>query len=346
MKELMRTVLLVAIGWQSCCGTSDAQHLDVLIQVVGGKIAIGGADFDGNTWTIGTRVFQRQFLSNFRTNDPGFASLATGNPLLEPGVIGFPSNHNVDFDLVPMQVGDVRANFFFWDGTDIAGNGLATDDVRFVRPPTGVSWNLLDDRSNLFKAEGTDVLVPGGLIQRSSSDTNPGDGIDTGSVHSHLLIRVDDGDGNASTSPAQGVYMVALQVRSAGFETSDPFVFVHRTSTVSNQARDVAAEWAEGNLSCLFAVTGDYNDNGQVANDDFAAWQSAFGTTASHTADGNCDGIVDAADFTLWRDHVTTLGGMAPIVGSVPEPTAWWGIWLAGALVGRPRYAQTHDHAA
>ncbi|MDZ4657045.1 MAG: hypothetical protein SH868_05635 [Bythopirellula sp.] len=287
-----------------------AQHLDVLVQVADGQVAIGGADYDSGTWTIGQRVFQRQLLSNFRANDPGFTGLATGNALLESGVTGFPANHNIYFDLLPMRIGSVKSNLFFWNGTDLGGNGLGVDDVQFILPPAGVTWNIFDDGFNLFTAAATDTFVPGGLLQQTSSDTNPGDGINTGTLHGHLLMRVDDGDGNTQTTPPQGVYMAALQVRAAGFETSDPFLFVHRTSSVSNVVRDLATEWADLNYDSLFGLPGDFDQDGDVDGRDFLAWQRGE-SPLSWSPD----------DLAEWQGSFGT-GPLLASFSGIPEPTS------------------------
>jgi hypothetical protein len=301
-------VLLLVVCCQMGAARCMAQHLDVLPQTTNGKIVIGAANYDNNTWTIGKRVFERQLLSNFRANDPGFTGLETGNPLLESGVSGFPANHDVYFDLLPMRVGSVRSNLFFWNGSDLGGNGLSLDDVQFGLPPVGVTWNIFDDGFNVFTAAAIDSFVSGGRVQKTSSDINPGDGIDTGSLHNHLLIRVDDGDGNTQTLPPQGVYMVALQLRAAGFETSDPFLFVHRTSNLSNQVRDLAAEWADLNFESMFALPGDFDSDGDVDGRDFLVWQR----------DTNIGNLSD------WQTNYGSSDGSTLISQqfAVPEPTA------------------------
>ncbi len=297
-----------------------AQHLDVLTQVSAGKIAIGAANFDLGTWTIGQRVFQRELLSNFRANDPGFNALATGNLLLEPGVIGFPSNHDIFFDLLSMQIGATRSNLFYWDGMDPGDDVLDLEDVQFSLPPAGTTWNLFDDKSNLFIVDATDTLVAGGLVQRTSSDTNPGDGIDTGSLHSHLLIRVDDGDGNTQTTPPQGVYMAALRLRSPGFEHSDPFLFVHRTSAFPNQVRDLAAEWADLNFESLFGVPGDFDADGDVDANDFLLWQR-----------GQSPHPLGTGDLADWQNHYFQASPNAA-ARAVPEPSSL--ALMGGVLLG------------
>ena len=320
-----RRMLLSASLCAALSTNCMAQHVDVLLQVVDGKVAIGAANYDDGSWTIGQRVFARQLLSNFRANDPGFTGLATGNPLLGSGVLGFPANHDVSFDLLPMTVGSTVANLFFWDGTDLGGDGLTLADVSFAKPPTGVTWNIFDDGFNLFTADGSDAMIPGGLIQESSSDIDPGDGIDTGSLHTHLPMRVDDGDGNTQTTPPIGVYMVSLQARSEGFETSDPFIFIQRTSTVTDAVRDLAADWADANYDALTGPSlGDYDDDGDVDGNDFLVWQRTLGDVGTPLpADGNGDEVVDADDLTVWRDTFGQVAQLLPTdatASAVPEP--------------------------
>jgi hypothetical protein len=82
------------------------------------------------------------------------------------------------------------------------------------------------------------------------------------------------------------------------------------------------------------AVDGDYSGNLSVGDEDYGWWSGqAFGTTYSYFADGNLNGIVDAADYTTWRDNLgdhytgpglgSSGGGSAGVglrAAAVPEP--------------------------
>jgi hypothetical protein len=73
---------------------------------------------------------------------------------------------------------------------------------------------------------------------------------------------------------------------------------------------------------------GDYDRNNVVNSIDYLDWSSAFGSTTNRGADGNLDGVVDAADYVMWRKLVGAGGGGT---ATVPEPTGL--VWLTVAAV-------------
>jgi hypothetical protein len=79
-------------------------------------------------------------------------------------------------------------------------------------------------------------------------------------------------------------------------------------------------------------ISGDYNFDGQVDEQDRAVWESSNGSwslTEFLAADGNRDGIVDAADELVWRDGLARFiaSQSAPVVDGptetppTPDPT-------------------------
>ncbi|TWT90534.1 hypothetical protein Mal64_09260 [Pseudobythopirellula maris] len=79
---------------------------------------------------------------------------------------------------------------------------------------------------------------------------------------------------------------------------------------------DGAAPTIELVVSILDPLPGDYDGDGQVTTSDYDRWVEQFGTTGPE-ADGNGNGLVDAADFTVWRDHYTPASQAI----AVPEPS-------------------------
>jgi hypothetical protein len=71
-------------------------------------------------------------------------------------------------------------------------------------------------------------------------------------------------------------------------------------------------------------MAGDYNRNGSVDLDDYAEWKATFGSIGHGLpADGNTSQIVDAADYTLWRDNAGVFEAIESGTNQgVPEPTS------------------------
>jgi autotransporter-associated beta strand protein len=98
------------------------------------------------------------------------------------------------------------------------------------------------------------------------------------------------------------------------------------------------------NFSVLLEATtrlpGDYDYNGSVGPEDYARWKELYGT-GHPAADGNGDGIVDAVDYTVWRNHATPGAGAGGLAGglhfAVPEPAGAALAVLALALTGGGR---------
>jgi hypothetical protein len=325
-------VLLGALLLTAVFASSAAAVQDVMLQTMDGRVVTGIIDDQTGVGTLGTRVYRGQFLSSFLALNPGFFGLRTGDANMPPGAAGFPSQHEVSFDLLPMRIENVSSNLFYWDGSDANGGGVDLSDVDFV-VLEGISWNVRDDNSNWFAANGTDQLVPGGVIDRTSADIWP-DGVDSGSIHSHLALQLTDDDGDSGTSAPQGIYLVSWQARSIGFDTSDPFFFVFRTSTMLNAVRDVAANWVEANIETLISssgLQGDYNNDGTVDAADYVLWRKG-GPLLNEVHD---PGTVSAEDYTEWRQRFGNTdgggGGGGALAGEqpVPEPATWFMLVLA-----------------
>ncbi len=81
-------------------------------------------------------------------------------------------------------------------------------------------------------------------------------------------------------------------------------------------------------------VLPDYNLNGVVDAADYTVWRDSYGQTGTGLpADGNGDGTVDDADYDQWKTYygrVTSVpgSGASLSVGAVPEPASW--LLLAG----------------
>lgn len=81
-------------------------------------------------------------------------------------------------------------------------------------------------------------------------------------------------------------------------------------------------------LDALFDTVfdaGDFDEDGDVDNEDLMAWETGYGTlsSASHMdGDANEDGVVDGQDFLIWQAEYTGPSSLVSSVSQVPEPTS------------------------
>ncbi|HEX3599568.1 MAG TPA: glycosyl hydrolase family 18 protein [Lacipirellulaceae bacterium] len=86
-----------------------------------------------------------------------------------------------------------------------------------------------------------------------------------------------------------------------------------------------------GNAAAIIPATltsqGDFNNDGVVDSADYIVWRSSMGQTGSGlAADGNGDNQVDMGDILTWRAHfgmAVTASGAGLGGAAVPEPTTW-----------------------
>ena len=83
-------------------------------------------------------------------------------------------------------------------------------------------------------------------------------------------------------------------------------------------------------ISDSIPIMGDFNNDGVVDAADYTVWRNTLGSTTELAADANGNGMVDAEDYDLWKSHFgQPWGGGAPAAASliaptstVPEPTS------------------------
>jgi hypothetical protein len=79
----------------------------------------------------------------------------------------------------------------------------------------------------------------------------------------------------------------------------------------------------------LSRVLGDYNDNGIVDAADYVVWRKTLGTSGEGLkADSNNDNVINDDDYTAWRQNFGNFGlsslpgGGSSLASSIPEPGA------------------------
>jgi hypothetical protein len=106
-------------------------------------------------------------------------------------------------------------------------------------------------------------------------------------------------------------------------------------------AEDLTFTFSVGNSSIVAtgeieyigaALEGDYNSNGVVDAADYNIWRDTLGSTSDLRADGNDNNMIDAGDHQVWKTNFGSGSGGAGTAASVPEPATWL-VALAGIAV-------------
>ncbi len=305
----------------------------IIVQAHNGRLVTGFDDESSGVQTIGDRAFSLLFPSSLANDVPSFLSFRTAPAGSEP----LPAGTELFWDFLPMHIGGVTSNLMYWDAS-----GTTPDDVAFGAPSqSDISFQLWT-QGFTDKAE---VTATESMVAGKKLGTITGDNL---ALHAHRWFFVE-----SASSVHEGIYLIAMQLRAAGYSASEPFYVVSATSGVlANLLDDLALPWVESRIDSLI-LAGDFNFDGVVDAQDYSVWQSQYGSSGPFPltngyADGNRDGVVDAADYILWRNHMEsprgllgTMGSIATPGGSVPEPKGYLlvGVATIGALLSTRRGA-------
>ncbi|TWT86501.1 hypothetical protein Mal64_33270 [Pseudobythopirellula maris] len=310
----------------------QAQHSDVLLAVLDGQIATGFAENVGSgstTHALGKRVFTRTLGSGLFANDPGFFALPSGSPSLPSGAEALPGSFNLYWDLMPMTLAGSSPRF---------SSGLlywdGVGEVDFGAPPEDdYSLALFNPIAESIAATVSPQVAVGPrlLTTRSNGSTD---------THNYFVLD-DDTDPDDASQAADGVYLAAMRLRAEGLRASEPFYLLFGTLSVSLATlNDTAAPWVEERVDSLI-LAGDYNRDGVVDAADFTVWRDHLGASDDLMVDGDGDLVVDEDDYQIWVDHfgeAADFGQSASL--SVPEPNLLGGVLITVVVGGLSRRAR------
>lgn len=119
------------------------------------------------------------------------------------------------------------------------------------------------------------------------------------------------------------------RIMSLTFATAPGLNLAQLTNGFTQSALFIPADIIIGGMSHVSTpsdhLAGDYNQDGYVNGIDYQAWRGEF-DLAGGLADGNGNGITDAADYVVWRKNagiepVATIGRLSAAAIAVPEPS-------------------------
>ena len=166
-------------------------------------------------------------------------------------------------------------------------------------------------------------------------------GGDPNSATNQWFFNLADNSGNLDNQ--NGGFTVFGRVLGDGMTIVDAIAALPRVNAGAPFDTIPVIDWTPGNpildenlvnlstIRRLDVPDGDYNFDGVVDVADYTVWRDTLGSTTSVEADGNGDGVVNAADYTVWANDF----GVASSAFAVPEPGALCLMGLAWLVAPR-----------
>lgn len=196
--------LAVMGGAFGAASPASAQHFDVFVgrPMAGTQTSYGGVDVDTAAITLNQRVFESElsldpFDGTFTTDEPGFNHPAD-DAALPAGATSLLAGDEIFVTALPLTVNGTTASLFFWNGVGATAS---------FAPAVGVTFTV--DTGNMTGSIGS---------------AGAGGGFDD-----HPFLVLDDGDGNAATSPMPGIYLASFQAIVNDLAPTDPLFLVMGT---------------------------------------------------------------------------------------------------------------------
>lgn len=141
-------------------------------------------------------------------------------------------------------------------------------------------------------------------------------GVSSGS-YDHLFDLTDSASYNPAFITANGGVDEAMNALFLALHDGKAYLNIHTSAYAAGEIRGF-----------LFQVPGDYNDNGVVDAADYLLWRDSEGETGEGlAADSNNDNVIDQLDYSEWRQvfgndrsNSHHHANSALLEGAVPEP--------------------------
>lgn len=193
---------------------------------------------------------------------------------------------------------------------------------------------------------GIGTLEIGGRFASDANATLQIDlgGLTAGTQYDQLLV-----EGGVALAGTLSVSLVNLGGGTFVPSPGDSFTIITATDGISGAFDSLVApagykwllNYGSAAVTLLVGLSGDYNGDGIVNAADYTRWRDTLGAVGSGlAADGDGDGDVDADDYTIWKDHFgQSMGSGSGSVAAVPEPTSWLLVFTALTAISRARSA-------
>jgi hypothetical protein len=204
-----------------------------------------------------------------------------------------------------------------------------------VNTTTGAT-RLINNRAEALTFDYYEIASDGGALNAAGwvsidGDTSAGQGWDkSGGASPNLLAELNLSE-NGYTFPANGSIPIGNAFNPAVFGAGNPGDLEFRFGL----ANGVFLTGPVNYVSTVPQVAGDYNQNGVVDAADYVVWRKNVGGTTLPNRGTGISGPVGTSDYDFWRSRFgATSGTGGGVAARVPEPSTL-AILLLGCLATR-----------
>jgi hypothetical protein len=319
----LSSALNVNASSQATVGTlAIANNTGAAVNLNGGTINAGALNFNDNpahfNWTTGTLNLTNDVVWNASPGQMNTTSKAFG-PALALGsaqTLKVTGNETLGGEAsFSMTLNNESTH-------TVSGTLSITSNSSLTLSGGSLSAGSIANNGNFTINSG--AITVGDVTLNSTSALHLG----LGGISRGLQYGALTANGNVALS---GSLIVSLNSFTPAYgQTFDLIDWSARSGTfnsVSLPALTGSLVWNTSGLYTSGAISvglaGDYNGNGIVDAADYTVWRDALGTTSDLLADGNGNGLIDSGDYNVWKANFDAHSGSgAGQLNSVPEPTS------------------------
>ncbi|WP_145247414.1 hypothetical protein [Aeoliella mucimassa] len=288
-------------------------------------------------------------VSNGQSNNSGWQGVNWDAAAIAAATSGDSPNETYVIDLVDTFVGGW--GWITMDSVEVNNSNFVLDDTKVF----GINVDTTTGSITLFNNSSAAVAITGYEILSSAESLDADAWF---SFADNPALPTGGGDGNGwEENPTSGAGQLTEWYLGDGTGAGAEYVLAAGQSIGIGNAYDTTVDVHDLQFSfstadgLVFAASvfydgvlpeqpkllGDYNGDGIVNLADYTVWRDNLGSTTVLAADGNGNDVIDAGDYTVWKGNFGKLNN-SPVQGSVanqavPEPAAWGILLVAGAAV-------------
>ncbi|MCO6043680.1 hypothetical protein NG895_07155 [Aeoliella sp. ICT_H6.2] len=314
-------------------------------------------DFDGATWTTLSPTNGWNVANASSAQLAELKSSSGGLNVTESASVSLGTPYMVDAETLPFgEVPGEDITFTYntpsgetFDGiVELVGGDFFNNFVLTIDPDDGQA-ELRNDSNYTIAFDSYQLTSASSVLDAANWDPLGGawqianqNQVDAGSQLAELNTT-----GNRVLGPGQRLLLGTIFPQIGSVDPTTDLALVAANSDPGAEIPVVNAVIRVGDVEPLINVQGDFNGDGIVDLADYTVWRNNLGASSESVINdaGNGNNMVDSGDYTVWKNNFGTVAGaVSAVVGTqtaVPEPQS---LLLCVGLVAGVAMMRSRNH--